>query len=73
MNDSVIPSRPPSASIPATFLGFDLHVDGRRRLPEENVRRFRNRLRGLRDRWRAETVTGMEVAQRVEVWIAHAC
>ena len=26
---------------------------GRRRLPEANVRRFRNRLRGLRDRWAA--------------------
>ena len=38
---------------PATFLGFELRPGGRRRLPEENVRRFRNRLRGLRDRWRA--------------------
>ena len=36
----------------APFLGFVLLPDGRRRLPEENVRRFRNRLRGLRDRWR---------------------
>ena len=30
---------------------------GRRRLPEANVRRFRNGLRGLRDRWWAGTVT----------------
>lgn len=49
----------------ATFLGFELHADGRRRLPEENVRRFRNRLRSLRDRWRAGSVNGMEVAQHV--------
>jgi hypothetical protein len=37
----------------------------RRRLPEENVRRVRNRLRGLHDRWRAATVTQEEVEQRV--------
>ena len=37
---------------PACFLGYVLHPGGRR-LPEENVRRFRNRLRGMRDRWRA--------------------
>ena len=35
-------------------------------------RRFRNRLRGLRDRWRAGTVTGREVEQRVGAWVAHA-
>jgi transposase len=29
---------------------------GYRRLPEDNVRRFRNRLRGLRDRYRAGTI-----------------
>ena len=40
----------PATSEPATFLGFVLLPGGRRRLPEENVRRFRNRLRGLRDR-----------------------
>jgi hypothetical protein len=45
---------------------------GRRRLPEEKVRRFRNRLRGLRARWRAGTVTWPQVQQRVQAWIAHA-
>jgi len=34
---------------PATFLGYELRP-GRRRLPETNVRRFRNRLRGMHDR-----------------------
>ncbi len=54
------------------FLGFVLLPGGGRRLPEENVRRFRNRLRGLRDRWRQGTVAEDEVRQRVQSWIAHA-
>ena len=60
------------ASEPAEFLGFELRSNGRRRLPEENVRRFRNRLRGLRDRWRAGSVSRAEVEQRVTAWVAHA-
>ena len=57
---------------PAPFLGLVLLPGGYRRLPEDNVRRFRNRLRGLRDRWRAGTVERAEVIQRVRAWIAHA-
>ena len=57
---------------PVTFLGFTLALRGRRSLPEENVRRFRNRLRGLRDRWRAGAVDGETVTRHVEAWIAHA-
>jgi hypothetical protein len=56
----------------AAFLGQVLCAHGKRRLPEEAVRRFRNRLRGLRDSWRAGTVEGDEVRQRVFSWIAHA-
>ena len=56
---------------PAPFLGYVLHPGGRR-LPEEGVRRFRNRLRGLRDRWQHGTVTFEEVQRRVEGWISHA-
>lgn len=56
----------------AEFLGFVLLPDGRRRLPEANVRRFRDRLRGLRDRWRHGTATEEEVLQRVQAWAAHA-
>jgi RNA-directed DNA polymerase len=59
-------------AIDATFLGCVLCGNGRRRLPEENVRRFRNRLRGLRDRWRAGTVENEEVCQSIQAWIAHA-
>ena len=57
---------------PARFLGFVLLPGGRRRLPEDNVRRFRNRLRGLRDRWRHGLVVEDEVRRRVQSWIAHA-
>ncbi|ADP72031.1 RNA-directed DNA polymerase (Reverse transcriptase) [Rhodomicrobium vannielii ATCC 17100] len=66
---------------PSPFLGFELHPGprrtakggrGRRKLLDGNVARFRNRLRGLRDRWRAGTVTQGEVEARVKSWIAHA-
>jgi len=57
---------------PAEFLGLVLHGNGYRRLPEASVRRFRNRLRGLRDRWRSGTVEADEIHQRVQSWIAHA-
>ena len=50
-----------SADVPAPFLGFVLLPGGGRRLPEDNVMRFRNRLRGLRDRWRAGTVMSAEI------------
>ena len=56
---------------PAEFLGYMLDPL-RRRLPAANVTRFRNRLRGLRDRWRAGSVTEAEVRQHVQAWIAHA-
>ncbi len=61
-----------STAEPAPFLGFVLLPGGYRRLPEDNVRRFRNRLRGLRDRWRHGTVTKEEIRRRVRSWIAHA-
>jgi retron-type reverse transcriptase len=56
----------------ATFLGLVLHADGGRSLPDDNVARFRNRLRGLRDRWRAGTIGFGDVEPRVRAWIAHA-
>ncbi len=57
---------------PTPFLGYELHPRGLRRLPEAKVRRFRNRLRGMRDRWRAGTIEPVEVRQRVQAWIGHA-
>ena len=57
---------------PTTFLGYVLLPDGRRRLPEANVRRFRNRLRGMRDRIRAGVMTLEEAQPRVASWVAHA-
>jgi len=56
----------------AEFLGYVLLPGDHRRLPEANVRRFRNRLRGLRDRWRAGTVDADAVQQHILAWIAHA-
>jgi len=56
---------------PAPFLGYVL-LPGLRRLPEENVRRFRNRLRGMRDQWRAGTIGRDIIEARVRSWIAHA-
>ena len=41
-------------------------------MPEENVTRFRNRLRGLRDRWRSGRIERGEVVQRINAWVAHA-
>ena len=60
------------AAAPADFLGFTLLAGGLRRLPEDNVRRFRNRLRGLRDRWRAGRASPSEIVSRIGAWIAHA-
>lgn len=59
-------------SAPSKFLGLELFGNGRRRIPDENVARFRNRLRGLRDRWRNGTVAEEEVRARIQSWIAHA-
>ena len=61
-----------STAEPAEFLGFELWPGGHRRLPENNVRRFRDRLRSLRERWRHGTVEKEEVRQRIQAWIAHA-
>ena len=57
---------------PTAFLGFVLHADGGRSLPDDNVRRFRNRLRGMRDQWRAGTIGIGDIEPRVRGWIAHA-
>jgi retron-type reverse transcriptase len=56
---------------PAEFLGY-VTAPGRRSLPEDGVRRMRNRLRGLRDRWRAGSIRREEVEARIRAWIAHA-
>ena len=61
-----------AATEPAPFLGYVLLPDGRRRLPEDNVRRFRGRLRSLGDRVRAGTLAPEEARARVESWVAHA-
>ena len=77
LNDRRLRLHPSRTSIvptsePATFLGFVLLAGGCRRLPDDNVRRFRNRLRGLRARWRTRVVTTEEIERRVRAWVAHA-
>ena len=61
-----------ATAVPTTFLGYVLLPDGRRRLPEDNVRRFRNRLRSMRDRLRAGAMTPEEARPRIASWVAHA-
>jgi retron-type reverse transcriptase len=61
-----------ATALPAQFLGFELDAGGYRRLPDDNLRRFRNRLRGLRDRWRAGTIKAADVEARIRAWVAHA-
>lgn len=57
---------------PAAFLGFILLPRGLRRLPEDNVLRFRNRLRGMRDQWRTGRADKDDIRRRISAWIAHA-
>lgn len=68
---------------PVEFLGYELaptncavgrrtHIIGYRRLPEANVARFRNRLRGMRDKWRVGTIKIGDARARIRAWIAHA-
>ncbi len=61
-----------STNEPAEFLGFLLMPKGFRQIPEAGLRRFRNRLRGLRDRWCAGTIDEDKVKQHVQAWVAHA-
>lgn len=57
---------------PTEFLGLVLLPDGRRRLPEGNVRRFRNRLRSMRTRLVAGTLSNASATSRIRSWAAHA-
>lgn len=61
-----------SCAEPSQFLGLELYADGHRSLLEDNVRRFRNRLRGLRDQWRAGSIERAAVDALIGAWIAHA-
>lgn len=61
-----------ATNAPATFLGFELHADGQRRLPEDGLARARNRLRGVKDRLKAGTITNDEARAKVQAWRAHA-
>ena len=60
-----------ATSQPTAFLGYEL-APGRRRLPENCVARFRGRLRGIRDRVRAGTLSEEDAQARIQAWEAHA-
>lgn len=57
---------------PVPFLGLVLMADGTRRLPEDNLRRFRKRLAALREQWRTGAAGQREIEAKVKAWIAHA-
>ncbi len=57
---------------PAGFVGYVLCPDGRRRVADDNVRRFAGTLRGLRARVRAGTADADQARKRVAAWVAHA-
>jgi RNA-directed DNA polymerase len=57
---------------PAEFLGFVLIGPNWRRLPEDNVRRFRNRLRSYEDKRKARVMELEEETDRIRAWVAHA-
>jgi len=61
-----------STAEPATFLGYELYPGGKRRLPEEGVERARNRLRGIKDQLKADTITKDQARAQVQAWRAHA-
>jgi RNA-directed DNA polymerase len=61
-----------STAVSSPFLGFVLHANGGRSLPEDNIFRFRNRLRGLHDQWRTGSIGLGDIDARVRAWIAHA-
>lgn len=61
-----------STAEPATFLGYELHPGGGRRLPAECVERARNRLRGIKDRLKAGAINDDEARAKVQAWRAHA-
>ena len=57
---------------PAQFLGFVLVRPGWRRLPEGNVRRFRNRLRSYANKRKARKMELEEETECIRAWVAHA-
>ncbi len=57
----------------ADFLGLTLEPDGFRRLPAANMRRFHNRMRGMRHGWESGDATARrQIGCRVQSWVAHA-
>jgi len=57
---------------PAGFLGYVLFATGKRALPEDNVRAFKGRLKGMLNAARAGVLAPEQVERRMDSWAAHA-
>ena len=56
---------------PTQFLGYELY-QGYRRLPEDNIRRFRGRFRSMQDKVKAGSLSLQELHCAVKAWEGHA-
>ncbi len=54
------------------FLGIVLHRNGKRSLPEKNVKAFKGRLKGMVAAVRAGTLSTEEALVKINAWAAHA-
>lgn len=54
------------------FLGFTLHGNGKRSLPDESIGRFKRRMRSLRDKISVGSISVEDAQIRVDAWIAHS-
>jgi retron-type reverse transcriptase len=59
-------------SAPAEFLGFVLHTNGKRALPEANVKAFKGRLRGMIAAVGAGSLRRADAEARIASWASHA-
>lgn len=57
---------------PSEFLGFVLSANGKRALPEANVRAFKGRLKGMIAAVRAGTLSAEHARMRIDSWSVHA-
>lgn len=56
---------------PVRFVGYRISPS-RKKLPRENIRRFRRRLRWMKQQYATETINFKEIKQRINSWMGHA-
>lgn len=57
---------------PSQFLGFTLHRNGKRSLPDESIDRFKRRMRVLRNKIKVGSISVEDAQIKVDAWIAHS-